>query len=406
MDAYVKISDMDVDVFDRLLSATGEAALRDAELLQPQEKDFLPAFTKLQRIYPDELARAALEIVILRRAAQKKFPAARQMFFTREALEQASSFVISSYRAKRFSGYEHIIDLGCSIGGDTLALAAYAPVLGIDLDALRLAMARENLRITSLGKRASFVCADLRADLPIIPSTSVGLFFDPARRSYTGRAFSIYDYQPPLPVVKSWLPRFPDLGVKISPGVKLAELSSYPAEIEFISLHGELKEAVLWFGGLKTTVRRATVLPGAFSLDASSPWPAGDLEKLVLDEPRAYIYEPDPAILRAGLVRELAHLIGAAQLDPDIAYLTSDRTVSSPFARCWRVDEWFPFQLKRLREALRQRRVGQVTVKKRGSPLQPEVLIHSLRLQGDQQRVIFLTHLRGKPVVILAQELN
>jgi hypothetical protein len=66
------------------------------------------------------------------------------------------------------------------------------------------------------------------------------------------------------------------------------------------------------------------------------------------------------------------------------------------------VEDWFPFGLKRLRSYLRQRGIGRVVVKKRGSPLQPEALIHDLRLQGEQERVLFLTQLRGKPIVIVA----
>ncbi len=55
-----------------------------------------------------------------------------------------------------------------------------------------------------------------------------------------------------------------------------------------------------------------------------------------------------------------------------------------------------PFSLKRLRAYLRQRNVGRATVKKRGSPLQPEELIRELRLEGEEERVLFLTHVRGK----------
>jgi hypothetical protein len=69
----------------------------------------------------------------------------------------------------------------------------------------------------------------------------------------------------------------------------------------------------------------------------------------------------------------------------------------------WAVEDWFPFQLKRLRSTLRERGIGQVVVKKRGSPLQPETLIRDLRLTGDQKRVIFLTHLRGRPIVVICQ---
>ena len=68
------------------------------------------------------------------------------------------------------------------------------------------------------------------------------------------------------------------------------------------------------------------------------------------------------------------------------------------------MEDWFPFSLKRLRAYLHVRRVGRVTVKKRGSPLQPEELIHKLRLEGEEERVLFLTHVRGRAVVIVAME--
>jgi hypothetical protein len=125
---------------------------------------------------------------------------------------------------------------------------------------------------------------------------------------------------------------------------------------------------------------------------------------LPVTEPRAYLYEPDPAILRAGLVKDLGILLDGAQLDPEIAYLTSDSLFDSPFARVWEVEDWMPFQLKRLRTALRQRNVGHVVVKKRGSPIQPEELIHNLRLKGEESRVIFLTRANNRPVVIICGE--
>jgi hypothetical protein len=342
------------------------------------------------------------------------------MYFTREALEQASSFEVSDYRAERFRPFQRLADLGCSIGGDTLALARAAPTLGLDLDPLRLAIAQANLRALDLGDRASFIQADLTAPLPfslspLHPSDalcrrspgpllprSLALFFDPARRVRGRRIYSVRDYLPPLEIVQDWLPHIPALGVKISPGVNLAELEEYDSEVEFISLAGELKEAVLWFGPLKTVSRRATILPGRHTLAAPGEEAKG-MPHLRMHEPQAYLYEPDPAILRAGLVAVLGIELDAAQLDPDIAYLTSEKETPTPFARVWAVEDWLPFNLKRLRATLRQRGVGQVVVKKRGSPLQPETLIRDLRLSGDQERVIFLTHLRGRPIVIICQ---
>ena len=159
---------------------------------------------------------------------------------------------------------------------------------------------------------------------------------------------------------------------------------------------------MLWFGPLKSAGRRATLLPGSTTLYTPNAldFPQ-NAQNRPTSEPLAYFYEPDPAVLRAGLVVNLAAQLDAFQLDPDIAYLTAEHQQPTPFARAWAVEAWFPFGLKRLRAYLRERRVGRVTVKKRGSPLQPEALIHDLRLSGDQERVVFLTHLRGAPVVVI-----
>ena len=412
---------MDLSAFHALLTPAGQEALRAAEALAPREVDFLPDLTALSRRFPLELSRSALEIAILRREAAAKYPFAEKLYFTRPALEQATSYPVSTYRAERLSGFSYVLDLGCSVGGDTLALVgAGLHVTGVDLDPLRLAMAQANLQALGWHSgRGVFVQADLRAALPLSFDGRQAIFFDPARRESSGsgrRAFSVRHYQPPLESVLGWLPHCPAVAVKISPGVDLAELGGLlrgpqaAPEVEFISLAGELKESVLWFGPLASAPRRATLL----SRDPAgqggvvrhtlpgTPDDASGSEPLPLSEPQATLYEPDPAVLRSGLVGLLGWQLAAAQLDPDIAYLTSDRLQPTPFARSWAVEAWFPFSLKRLRSALRERHVGRVTVKKRGSPLEPQQLIRELRLQGSQERVVFLTHLQGRPIAILA----
>jgi hypothetical protein len=105
--------------------------------------------------------------------------------------------------------------------------------------------------------------------------------------------------------------------------------------------------------------------------------------------------------MRAGLVAILGTALNAAQLDPDIAYLTGDDLVATPFARVWKIEDWFPFGVKPLRSYLRERGVGRVVVKKRGSPIQPEELLRKLKLSGEVERIVFLTHLQGRPVVVV-----
>lgn len=397
---------MDLNDFNDLLTSTGQAALAAATALAPTEERFLGCLTALSKDYPAPLAKAALETAILRGKARAKFSRAAAMYFTREALEQASGERLSRYRAARYAGQGvrgPVADLGCGLGGDSLGLAEQGRVFAVDHDPLRLALAAHNLAAYGLAERAEFIHADLAA-WPLPPLG--GFFFDPARRAGGRRRFSVQDYQPPLSIVTGWLAQVPAGGVKISPGVDLAELAGYDAEVEFISLDGDLKECALWFGPLRTAARRATRLTAEAEAPATHtllPDPAAEAAPPPAGPPLAYLYEPDPAILRAGLVTTLAAQLGARQLDRDIAYLTADTLAVTPWARAFRVEEALPFNLKRLRERLRALNVGRVTVKKRGSPLTPEDLIQRLRLTGDEERIVFLTHVLGAPYVLLAQ---
>ena len=124
----------DVDSLRRLLTPQGREALELAVARKPDETAFLAEFQFLSRRFPEDIARAAVEQAILRRKAAAKFTSAGRMFFTRVALEQSTSEAVARHRAKRFAGSSLILDLGCGIGGDSLALASMAPVIAVDHD--------------------------------------------------------------------------------------------------------------------------------------------------------------------------------------------------------------------------------------------------------------------------------
>jgi SAM-dependent methyltransferase len=387
---------MDLATFAELLAPAGQAALAAAGTLPTGDEHFLANLARLQKQHPAALAKAALETATLRARATGKFSRAAAMYFTRDGLEQSSGEAIASYRARRFAAAGTALDLGCGLGADSLALAAHCQVTGFDLDPLRLAMAAENVAAYGRGARARFVAGDFtQADLP----PAGAFFFDPARRENGRRKFSVRQYLPPLASVQAWLPAIPAGAAKISPGVDLDELAGYDAEIEFISERGELKECALWFGAFKTAGRRATLLSAAAVHTLLADPAAGPIAPP--GPPLAYLYEPDPAVLRAGLVTTLAAHLGARQMDADIAYLTAADRRETPFARAFAIEAALPFQLKRLRAALRERQVGVITVKKRGSPLEPEALIQQLRLSGPEERIVFLTHVLGEPWALI-----
>src|SRR5690606_21516042 len=79
----------------------------------------------------------------------------------------------------------------------------------------------------------------------------------------------------------------------------------------------------------------------------------------------------------------------------------------TPFAHCYQVVDFFPFQLKRLRHYLHKNEIGDVIIKKRGSPLDPDKLQQQLRLKGPKENkcILFLTHIQGEAVVVIGQKL-
>jgi hypothetical protein len=399
---------MDALFLSRLTAPEGREALRRAHTMDPREENFLSDWKALERQGVErELARGALETALLRVRAGKKFSRAGEMFFTRDGLEQSSAEVVSRHRALRFRAMEEIADLGCGIGGDTIALAECAPVWAVDREEIRLRIARENVNVYAPAHPVLFVLTDLMRPgmffpgriAAAAPRNRFALFCDPSRREEDRRIFSVRRYSPPLEAVTAWRAAVRDeaLCVKISPGVRWEEIEQEPCEVEFLSWNGDLKEAVLWYGAFQSARRRATILPSGETMTDDE---AGSD---ALSPPRRILYEPDASVLRAGLVRQLAARLKAARIDPTIAYLTSEEHLPTPWAAAYRIEEVFPFGLKRLREWLRARSVGKVVIKKRGSPIEPEDLEKQLRLKGEESRILFLTRINGKHSVIITQ---
>jgi SAM-dependent methyltransferase len=373
-----------------LRTPAGAAALDDATALGTA--DALGAASRLRAAGHDpELAAAALTQVRLRERAVAKFGAdAASMFFTPDGVEQATRSVVAERRAARFSGADRVVDLCCGIGSDLIALArAGLDVTGVDADPATAAVAAAN--VAALGLDARVVCADATTfDL----SGYDAAFCDPARRAGGRRVFDPNAYSPPWSFLLDLAERVPRTGVKVAPGIDHA-LVPDGAEAEWVSVGGDVVEAALWFGDLATAPRRATLLPAGSGLTGTG------LLRASVGPVRSWLYDPDGAVVRAHLVAELADRLGGTLVDQSIAYLTTDELVETPFARAYPVTDVLPFSVKRLRALLRERGVGTLTIKKRGSAVTPEELRRQLRLTGDAEATVVLTRVAGAPTMIL-----
>jgi SAM-dependent methyltransferase len=395
---------VDLDGFAGLLSDDGQALL--ARLREYDPADELATATRLRREYPAELVSAALGQARLRQRAVAKFGAdAHRMYFTPHGLEQSTRASVAAYRAGRFAdaGPAAVADLCCGVGGDAIALLrAGLRVEAVDRDPLTCAVVTANARALGLSDRLRVRCADVTDVTAVDAGGCEGVFVDPARRTARGRVFDPRAYSPPLSWALAAAAGGAPGAVKVAPGIP-HEAVPPDAGAEWISDGGDVKEALLWFGtpgtrpGRSGGWRRATLLPsGATLAGRGLPDPA-------VRPVGRFLYEPDGAVIRAHLVAEAAEEIGGGLIDATIAYITADELRPTPFATAYEIGDVLPFSLKRLKALLRERGVGVLTVKKRGSAVEPEELRRRVRPQGPHAATVFLTRVAGAPSMLLGQ---
>lgn len=381
---------------DFLTSTSGEALLAHLATCDLSPKNHLMLVSLLRKTYSMPQVSSALTLAQTRLRAVGKFgDMANQLFFTPDALEQASDPRIRAYRAKRFDA-QIVTDFCCGVGADSLALAQSAKqVIGIDNDPVRIAMARLNAKILGIHN-IEFILDDVTTHKLSSGNT---FFYDPARRDdAVGRLFGVEQYLPPLSTIHRWGGHFG--AVKLAPGVDLDELRGYIGSVEFISVMGELKEAVLWLDGVSSPIATRITDGEIYHWSLSSL--LGDEKPL--SPPLGWLIEPDPSLIRAGLVQDVAEKWGLFMLDETIAYLTGDHHPQNDWARAWKIWDWMPFNIKKLRAYLRERNIGRITVKKRGSPITPEELIAQTKPKGENACTVVLTRHLGNPIIIICAE--
>jgi hypothetical protein len=371
-------------------------ALRERpELLQAVAQSNEPELA-LQRVlrnqYADELVRGAIELHEVRQRAARKFSHAAQMWLDRVGLEQATSEPVARHKAARFTG--EVDDLGCGIGGDTLALAAQCQVRACDLRPSACLMTAWNAEVYEVGHHVETDVVDVvehPGDAPLV-------HIDPDRRAQGPRAVRIENYEPGLDFLHRQLETRTGGAIKVSPASNFG--GKFPdCEIELVSVQGECKEAIVWFGSLSRGVSsRATLLPSGATV-------AADPLSVRVDErpPGAFVYDPDPAVVRAGLVDTVADQLGLGRLDADEEYLTGDARVMSEFVRSFEVLAVLPHNLRRVAQFFRQRPFGEVAIKCRHVPTDAETWRRKLPLEGSEPAVLIIARIGGRTHAIVCR---
>jgi hypothetical protein len=249
----------------------------------------------------------------------------------------------------------------------------------------------------------------VHADATALPLDGIGgVWLDPARRttstSGTKRLWEPEDFSPPLSFAESLAGSGRAVGVKMGPGMP-HEAVPADCEAQWVSVGGEVTEVALWFNAVRRPgVRRAALLLGAQGaaeltspedFDGGPAAPVGPVE--------GYLYEPDGAVIRAGLVADVALQLGGHLVDEHIAYICAPELVDTPFARAYRILEVMPYNVKALKAWVKDGGIGVLDIKKRGTSVTPEELRKQLlpgKHKGKKTATLVLTRIGEDRVAI------
>ena len=205
---------MTIETARFLLSDLGKEVIETARTF---ESGTLLAGKVLRTSFPEidpSFLSFAIELVQARIRGRKKFERVDKMFFTREALEQATDEHVSEHRAERFKGLNRVCDACCGIGGDAIALGRVVDSIDcVDIDPARLLFCGENLRLNGVDN-FNLIESNILDFNDRIDSYDA-LFIDPSRRSGGKRTRSLYEMIPPLSDVEDLLSHAPRGAVKL-----------------------------------------------------------------------------------------------------------------------------------------------------------------------------------------------
>ncbi len=235
--------------------------------------------------------------------------------------------------------------------------------------------------------------------------TSWLVHIDPDRRQENRRRNVLAicsDYSPGLGFLQALPGRVQGGAIKLSPASDfLSHFGEVDCELEVISLGGEVQ------GSHRLVRSRSQAVAGARPrLPENVSWTDQDGPRhpfVPIASPLAWVFDPDPALGRSGLLDSFAAANGLARCAPGIDFLTGPEPIDSPFLACFEVEEVLPLDLKTPGKVVNAKKLGPLEIKTKGTNLRPETLRSQWKPRGPHPATLLLMGGRGNSRAILAR---
>jgi hypothetical protein len=348
--------------------------------------------------------RAIAEQIDCIRKARKKLPtlSRHNLLYLPVSLEQASGERAAAYKATFLSG-KRAIDLSGGFGIDAIFLSgAFQQVVYCERDPLLAELVSLNLRtlgITNVEIRTG----DGLEILESYPDDHFDqIFVDPARRDSARRYVGLEACSPDVVSAHDQLlAKAPKVCIKASPALELSAIPEVlPAldAVVVVSVDRECKETLLMLDRNRTSGQGITLKAVCLTTreeqaeEITVEANEGDVPaKAVADAPGRYLYEPDPAIIKAKLTAKLASELNLHFLNATVDYLTSYDKIEGFPGRTFVIKEVVPYKPKEFKAFLVERQIRAASIQRRDFPLSPEDLRRTFRLKESDDIFLIFT---------------
>ncbi len=349
----------------------------------------------------------ALRQIAARQLLQKKVPQWAEnedlLFPVHLSIEQCSSEATARYKANLLKG-DTFADLTGGLGIDSYFLSQnFQQADYVERQAELCDLARHNFAV-------------LEADIKVWNETAEEylkecgqkdcIFVDPARRDEHGRkTVSIGDCTPDVAALKDvLLEKATTVMVKLSPMLDinqaLVELH-HVKEVHVVAVANECKELdFIMERGYQGETQLVCV-----NLLTDQPEMRFALEEerncqcKMADSVLQYLYEPHPALMKAGCFKLLTERFKVLKLHKNSNLYTSDQLVPDFPGRIFEVEGWAAYHKKIKQELLAD--VDKASIAVRNFPLTVAELRKALKIGDGDEVYLFATTLRGEKKVII-----
>lgn len=375
---------------------------------------------KYHRINPSEFAlkfsgekelpvRAIAEQIELRKKAIRKFPelSDKDIIYEKKSFEQSSSEITAKFKHGLISGGK-IIDLTGGMGIDAFYLAEnFKEYHYCDIDNLTCKIFGYNLGIIGNSGNIEIHNADSIEKLKEFPGKYFDwIYVDPDRRAGGKRSVDLNYCSPDLPGnVDLFRAKSKKMMVKLSPAFDLTEAKRLFADLSqyiVVSVENECKEVLLI---IDYEHPENDILITAAVLN-------GDEVKLIKSYQKEipgrnvsavmkYFFEPDPAIIKAGLTQSLAGQLKLSFVNNEVDFLTGETLQEDFSGRSFIIKTVLEFKPETVKKYLKENGIIKANIAKRAFPITVDEFRNKFKLKEGGEDYLFLTKNNRNELVIV-----